>query len=77
MRNHGDSPHTTSMTYFDMAADLTKTIRKYNMPKTILMGHSMGGKAAMLVALQEVCIQEKNVIWLVFPVRFSRHLYKN
>ena len=54
MRNHGDSPHATSMTYFDMAADLIQTIRKHRMPKTILMGHSMGGKAAMLVALQEV-----------------------
>ena len=42
------------MTYFDMAADLLRTVRKHNKPKTILMGHSMGGKAAMLVALQEV-----------------------
>ena len=54
MRNHGDSPYTATMTYEDMAADLMQTIRKHNMPKTILMGHSMGGKAAMLVALQEV-----------------------
>jgi len=59
MRNHGDSPFTTSMTYVEMAADLIQTIQKHKMPKTILMGHSMGGKAAMLVALQQVTIKEK------------------
>ena len=57
MRNHGDSPSTPSMTYVEMAADLIETIRKHKMPKTILMGHSMGGKAAMLVGLQEVNIE--------------------
>lgn len=56
MRNHGDSPYTTSMTYTEMAADLIQTIKKHNRPKTILMGHSMGGKASMLVALQQVII---------------------
>lgn len=56
MRNHGDSPYSTSMTYSDMAADLIRTIQKHKTSKTILMGHSMGGKAAMLVAFQEVKI---------------------
>jgi esterase len=58
MRNHGDSPYSNSMTYVDMAADLMETIRKHQKPKTILMGHSMGGKAAMLVALQEVSVHK-------------------
>ena len=57
MRNHGDSPNTASMTYPDMAADLIETIRKHQTPKTILMGHSMGGKAAMLVGLDQVIIE--------------------
>jgi esterase len=57
MRNHGDSPNTISMTYADMAADLIQTIRKHQTTKTILMGHSMGGKAAMVVALQQVAIE--------------------
>jgi pimeloyl-ACP methyl ester carboxylesterase len=57
MRNHGDSPNTASMTYVEMAADLIGTIRKHQTPKTILMGHSMGGKAAMLVALDQVIIE--------------------
>jgi pimeloyl-ACP methyl ester carboxylesterase len=56
MRNHGDSPNTPSMTYNEMAADLMQTIRKHQTSKTILMGHSMGGKAAMIVALEQVII---------------------
>lgn len=54
MRNHGDSPNMNSMNYVDMAADLVKTIEKHQMRKTILMGHSMGGKAAMIVGLEKV-----------------------
>ncbi len=77
MRNHGDSPHTASMTYDEMAADLIQTIQKHKVPKTILMGHSMGGKAAMLVALQQVLIEENNVVLFVCPVRFSRTLSEN
>ncbi|CAF0813146.1 unnamed protein product [Adineta ricciae] len=67
MRNHGDSPYTTTMTYDDMAADLMQTIRKHNMPKTILMGHSMGGKAAMLVALQEPALIRKLIVVDIAP----------
>ena len=37
MRNHGDSPYTSSMTYMDMAADLMQTIEKHKMLKTILI----------------------------------------
>ncbi|CAF1166091.1 unnamed protein product [Adineta steineri] len=67
MRNHGDSPHTASMTYFDMASDLMQTIRKHKTPKTILMGHSMGGKASMLVALQEPALLRKLIVVDIAP----------
>ncbi|CAF0754837.1 unnamed protein product [Rotaria sordida] len=67
MRNHSNSPYTTSMTYFDMASDLIRTIEKYNMPKTILMGHSMGGKAAMLVALEKPTLIRKLIVVDIAP----------
>jgi len=67
MRNHGDSPHTTSMTYADMASDLIQTIQKHKMPKTILMGHSMGGKAAMLVGLQQPTLIQKLIVVDIAP----------
>lgn len=65
MRNHGDSPSTPSMTYIEMAADLIQTIKKHQAPNTILMGHSMGGKAAMLVAFEQVIIQVKKDLFVL------------
>ncbi|CAF0795798.1 unnamed protein product [Rotaria sp. Silwood1] len=67
MRNHGNSPYTTSMTYFDMASDLIRTIEKHSMPKTILMGHSMGGKASMLVALEKPTLLRKLIVVDIAP----------
>ena len=52
MRNHGDAPWGTPMDYPTMAADLTETIIGLDLhQKPILLGHSMGGKAAMMLAL--------------------------
>ncbi|SNR63028.1 alpha/beta fold hydrolase [Puniceibacterium sediminis] len=50
LRNHGDSPWTDSHTYHDMADDLAKVIAAHGGTADVL-GHSMGGKAAMVLAL--------------------------
>lgn len=47
MRNHGQSPQYDSQSYQDMAGDLAEVIDE---PADVL-GHSMGGKAAMVLAL--------------------------
>lgn len=52
LRNHGRSPHTRSMTYRDMAADVRAVFARYDLDQVILVGHSMGGKAAMTLALE-------------------------
>jgi len=44
MRNHGTSPWTDSHGYEDMAADLAP------LAGGAVLGHSMGGKAAMMLA---------------------------
>ncbi|ASP23121.1 esterase YbfF [Antarctobacter heliothermus] len=51
MRNHGDSPHTDSHSYPDLAADLAELIDAHG-GRAHVVGHSMGGKAAMTLALQ-------------------------
>lgn len=58
MRNHGDSPHSHVMTYPAMAADVLAAAEKLSAlagtpagGRTVLLGHSMGGKAAMTAAL--------------------------
>ena len=53
LRNHGASPHTEHMTYLDMVADVRALIVKLGLDDLALVGHSMGGKAAMTLALHD------------------------
>ncbi|KAJ6536719.1 Alpha/Beta hydrolase protein [Mycena vulgaris] len=51
LRNHGASDHARPMTYSAMAADVIHFIREHSLSDVALIGHSMGGKVAMTVAL--------------------------
>jgi esterase len=51
LRNHGTSPHAAEMDYPAMAADVLETLAQLDALPATLIGHSMGGKAAMLAAL--------------------------
>ncbi len=51
MPNHGDSPHSAAMSYPSMAADVVAVIEHLGLVKPFLVGHSMGGKTAMQMAL--------------------------
>jgi len=52
LRNHGHSPHTATMSYPKMAADIIQLLDQLDHPSAILVGHSMGGKVAMSCALE-------------------------
>ena len=52
MRNHGDSPRSPDHGYAAMAGDLAETIDALG-GRADVLGHSMGGKAAMVLALTE------------------------
>ncbi len=51
LRNHGESPHASEMDYTAMAADIGELLEQLDLDNVNLIGHSMGGKAAMTVAL--------------------------
>ena len=51
-RNHGKSPHTNEFGYDNMAMDVREYIQDHNLKNIVLMGHSMGGKTAMKIALE-------------------------
>ncbi|KAM8776924.1 sn-1-specific diacylglycerol lipase ABHD11 isoform 1-T1 [Rhynchonycteris naso] len=51
-RNHGDSPHSPDMSYEAMSQDLQDLLPHLGLVPCVLIGHSMGGKTAMLLALQ-------------------------
>ncbi|XP_071994145.1 sn-1-specific diacylglycerol lipase ABHD11 isoform X1 [Engystomops pustulosus] len=52
-RNHGSSPHSDTITYHTMSDDVRHLLRQLNISSCVLIGHSMGGKTAMTLALQE------------------------
>ncbi len=49
-RNHGSSPHESAMNYSEMARDLHQFITEEHLESVHILGHSMGGKVAMLFA---------------------------
>jgi esterase len=51
LRNHGRSPHSDVHTYSSMQADILDMYETLGISKAIIMGHSMGGKTAMLFSL--------------------------
>ena len=53
MRNHGDSPHAANMRYPALAADVHETLQALRVEAAAVIGHSMGGKTAMALALQQ------------------------
>ena len=50
MRDHGGSPHAEPMTYEAMAADVLAWLDAKGIARAELIGHSMGGKVAMMLA---------------------------
>lgn len=70
MRNHGESPWAASQSYPDMAADLAEVIAA-NGGRMDVMGHSMGGKAAMQLALTHGDMVDRLIVADIAPVAYS------
>ncbi|KAI9152681.1 hypothetical protein H9P43_009477 [Blastocladiella emersonii ATCC 22665] len=51
LRNHGESPHHPAMTYAAMADDVRGFLAAHHLTAPVVVGHSMGGKVAMRLAL--------------------------
>jgi pimeloyl-ACP methyl ester carboxylesterase len=68
MRNHGESPMTDTHSYADMAADLGEVIGEGPWD---IVGHSMGGKAAMVLALTQPDKLRKLVVADIAPVGYG------
>jgi len=70
MRNHGESPFFPTHTYADMAADLAEVIEA-NGGRADVLGHSMGGKASMMLALRRPDLVNRLVVADIAPVAYG------
>lgn len=73
LRNHGASPHARPMDYATMAGDVIETLRSKDIPLVALVGHSMGGKVAMHVALAQPELLTRLIVADIAPVRYPPH----
>ena len=70
MRNHGESPRADTQTYAEMAADLASVIAAEGVQADVL-GHSMGGKAAMMLALAHPELVRRLIVADIAPVAYG------
>jgi esterase len=70
MRNHGESPRFPTQSYPEMAADLAEVIESLGAPVDLL-GHSMGGKAAMQLALTRPDLLRRLIVADIAPVAYT------
>jgi pimeloyl-ACP methyl ester carboxylesterase len=70
MRNHGESDWAATHSYADLAADLAEVIAAHGGQADVL-GHSMGGKAAMTLALTRPDLVNKLIVADIAPVAYG------
>jgi len=80
LRNHGSSPHAEEMNYPSMMADVLAWMDAHGIARATLLGHSMGGKVAMLLACRQserverlvvVDIAPKDYYWVAHRAEFA------
>lgn len=69
MRNHGDSFHAADNRYEDLAGDLAAIIAPFG--KMDVLGHSMGGKTAMLLALTQPELVNRLIVADIAPIPYQ------
>lgn len=70
LRNHGASPRAAEMTYAAMAQDIAETLDAAGIGRAAVLGHSMGGKAAMAFALSHPGRVGRLAVADIAPVRY-------
>ena len=74
LRNHGASGQSAEMDYPSMAADVAETLAALGAFPAAVLGHSMGGKVAMLLALQRPEAVRRLVVADIAPVAYPPRL---
>jgi esterase len=70
-RNHGQSPHSDEFDYHVLAQDIRDFLGEHGIRSTSILGHSMGGKTAMRVALKFPELVEKLIVVDIAPRAYT------
>ncbi|MBL6454356.1 alpha/beta fold hydrolase [Belnapia sp. T6] len=70
LRNHGASRRAAEMDYPAMAADVAETMRALGVAPAAVIGHSMGGKVAMALALAEPALVARLGVVDIAPIAY-------
>jgi pimeloyl-ACP methyl ester carboxylesterase len=73
LRNHGASPWADTMDYAEMAEDVRARLRASGHRRFALLGHSMGGKVAMMLALADGEAVARLVVVDIAPAAYAPH----
>lgn len=71
LRNHGSSPHDPEMDYPSMAGDLELFLDEHGLERASILGHSMGGKVAIWLALTKPERINKLIVADISPVSYE------
>ncbi|HZX61817.1 MAG TPA: alpha/beta fold hydrolase [Bacteroidales bacterium] len=74
LRNHGQSPHDPVFNFPALVEDLHELIKDQGLKKVNLIGHSLGGKTAMLFALEYPDLLDKLVVVDIALRKYSPNL---
>jgi len=77
LRNHGRSFHSNDFSYNFMAEDIEKYIHSLNLDSPIIIGHSLGGKVGMNLALRSNIKFRKLIVVDIAPKKYSVDFHKN
>ncbi len=73
MRNHGKSFHSDDFSYDLMVQDVLEYCSFHNLQSVNLIGHSMGGKVAMLMATENRELVNKLIVADIGPKFYAPH----
>ena len=73
LRNHGKSFHSNEFNYEVMVEDVKNYIQVHQLTKSVVLGHSMGGKVAMLLATMYSNLVSKLIIADIGPKYYAPH----
>jgi esterase len=71
LRNHGDSPWADTMSYLEMAEDVAAFLARHGLEGATVLGHSMGGKTAMVLALEEGDLVGRLIVVDIAPIAYG------